>query len=229
LSNKLTIIRYSINDQNFEIFVNPDRALEYKLKKTGEISKIIAMDEVFTDSAKGLRASDEKMKKHLGTSDSTEGTKIILEKGTLQLTTEQRKKMILEKKRRVVQIISNSFVDPKTHIPHPPIRIEQAMQQSRVSVDPYKDEEEQITKIVEELRKILPMSSETTTLDIKIPAQFAPQCIGVLKNSCDRKGEKWEGDGTYTAQIEISAATKTNLLEKLNSITKGSIEASEVK
>ena len=137
--------------------------------------------------------------------------------------------MISEKKRRVVQIISNSFVDPKTHIPHPPIRIEQAMQQSRVSVDPYKDEEEQITKIVEELRKILPMSSETTTLDIKIPAQFAPQCIGVLKNSCDRKGEKWEGDGTYTAQIEISAATKTNLLEKLNSITKGSIEASEVK
>jgi len=221
LPDKLTVIRYSINDQNFEILVNPDKALEYKLSKKGEMNKIIAIEEIFVDSTKGLRASNEKMKKHLGTSDTIEGTKIILEKGTLQLTTEQRKKMISEKKRRVVQIISNSFVDPKTHIPHPPIRIEQAMQQARINVDPYKDEEEQITKIVDELRKIIPMSSETTTLDIKVPAQFASQCISLLKNSCDIKNERWSEDGKYTSQIEISAATKTNLLEKLNSITKG--------
>ena len=52
---------------------------------------------------------------------------IILQKGDLNLTTDQRRKMIEEKKKQIVEYIAKTYVDPKTHLPHPPLRIEQAM------------------------------------------------------------------------------------------------------
>ena len=38
--------------------------------------------------------------------------------------------------------------------PHPPLRIEQAMTDARVSVDPFKNPDEQIKDIVEKLRPV---------------------------------------------------------------------------
>ena len=75
--------------------------------------------------------------------------KIIMKKGELNLTTEQRKKMTTEKKKQIVTYVSKTYVDPKTHLPHPPLRIEQAMIDARVSIDPFKNAEDQINDIIE--------------------------------------------------------------------------------
>ena len=111
-----------------------------------------------------------------------EALKIILERGELLLNTQQRKQKIEEKRNKIIGIITRNYVDPKTKIPHPPQRIEQALQEARVSIDPIKDADEQINIIIDELRKIIPMKSENHKLKINIPAQFAPQSIGLLKN-----------------------------------------------
>ena len=85
-----------------------------------------------------VQGPNEKLIKYFKTTDPTEVAKQILSRGELSLTTDQRRKMVEEKKKQIIQYINKSFVDPKTHVPHPPLRIESAMDEPRVIIDPSK-------------------------------------------------------------------------------------------
>ncbi len=168
--DKVTVVRYSYEGEKFEILVKPDPALEYKLGKRKDISPILVSDEIYTDSSKGTRASTEKLLKAFKTEDATLIAERILQKGDLNLTTDQRRKMTQEKRKQLVDYIAKTYVDPKSHLPHPPLRIEQAMEDGKVSIDPYKNIDEQVKDIVEKLRSIIPLKSENLVLEIIVPA-----------------------------------------------------------
>src|SRR2546427_4265559 len=147
--DKVTVVRLAVEGEKFKILVKPDPALEYKLGKRKEISGVLVSDEVYSDSGKGTRASTEKLMKAFKTTDPTIAA-LILQKGDLNLTTDQRRKMVTEKRKQIIDFIAKSFVDPRSHLPHPPLRIEQAMDDARVSVDPFRGTDEQIKDITEQ-------------------------------------------------------------------------------
>ncbi|MDX1370954.1 MAG: ribosome assembly factor SBDS [Nitrososphaeraceae archaeon] len=225
--NKLTIVRLVADNDKFEILVKPDPALDYKLGKKIDISNILVSDEIYADANKGTRIAEEKLIRKFKTIDSTEIAKQILEQGEINLTTEQRRRMVGEKKKQIIQYITKNFIDPKTHIPHPPLRIENAMDQVRLIIDPFKKPEEQAKKVIDSIRKILPLKSETLQLVVTIPPQFSAQSYSVLKNIGDLKDEKWLQDGSLRAIIEINAGIKGTFIERINSATKGSAQVQE--
>ena len=218
----VTLARFSFEGEKFEIMVKPDPALDYKLGKKKDISAILVSEEIYTDSGKGTKPSAEKLLKAFKTEDLTEIAKIIMEKGDLNLTTDQRRKMIEDKKKQIVEFIVKTYVDPRTHLPHPPIRVEQAMKDGRVSVDPQKTVEDQVKDIVEKLRSIIALKSENMNLEITIPAQYASQSYAVLKSVGSLKKEEWQNNGSLKAILEIPAAARPNVIDRLGSITKGS-------
>ena len=218
----VTVVRFSFEGEKFEILVKPDPALDYKLGKKKDISSVLVSDEIYTDSNKGTKPSTEKLLKAFKTENATEIAQKILEKGDLNLTTDQRRKMIEEKKKQIVEFIAKTFVDPRTHLPHPPLRIEQAIKDGRVSVDPQKTVDEQIKDIVEKLRSIIPLKSESLSLEIIVPAQYASQSYAVLKSVGSLKKEEWQNNGSLKAILEIPAAARPNVIDRLGSITKGS-------
>ncbi len=218
----VTVARYSYEGEKFEILVKPDPALDYKLGKKKDISAVLVSEDIYTDSGKGTKPTNEKLLKAFKTEDLTEIAQIILEKGDLNLTTDQRRKMIDEKKKRIVEYIAKTYVDPKTHLPHPPLRIEQAMKDGRVSVDPQKSVDEQVKDIVENLRSIIALKSENLQLEIIVPAQYASQSYSVLKSVGTLKNEEWQNNGSLKAILEIPAAARPNVIDRLGSITKGS-------
>ena len=227
--DKASVVRYSFEGEKFEILVKPDPALEYKLGKRKDISPILVSDEIYSDSSKGTRASTEKLLKAFKTEDTTAIAEKILQKGDLNLTTDQRRKMIAEKRKQIVNYISKTFVDPKSHLPHPPLRIEQAMEDGRVSIDPHKNAEEQVKDIVDQLRSIIPLKSENLVLEIIVPAQFASQSYSVLKSTGTLQKEEWQSNGSLKAILEIPAAARPNVIDRLGSITKGTASVEVVK
>lgn len=227
--DKVTVVRYSFEGEKFEILVKPDPALEYKLGKRKDISSILVSDEIYTDSSKGTRASSEKLLKAFKTEDATAIAERIIQKGELNLTTDQRRKMTLEKRKQIVNYVAKTFVDPKSHLPHPPLRIEQAMEDGRVSIDPHKSVEDQINDVVEKLRSIIPLKSENLILEIIVPAQFAAQSYSVLKSTGTLKKEEWQSNGSLKAILEIPAAARPNVIDRLGSITKGTASIEVVK
>jgi len=225
----VTVVRFSYEGEKFEIMVKPDPALEYKMGKKNDLSAVLVSDEIYTDSGKGTKPSSEKLLKAFKTEDLAEIAEIIMQKGNLNLTTDQRRKMIENKRKQIVEFIAKTYVDPKTHLPHPPLRVEQAMKDARVSIDPQKNVDEQVKDIVEKLRSIIALKSESLQLEILIPAQYASQSYAVLKSVGSLKTEEWQNNGSLKAILEIPAAARPNVIDRLGSITKGSASVEVVK
>ncbi|MDQ4016936.1 MAG: ribosome assembly factor SBDS [Nitrososphaera sp.] len=227
MTDKFTVARLVLDGDKFELLVKPDPALEYKMGKRSDISGALVSDEIYSDANKGSRASSEKMMKHFKTTDSADVAKQILARGELNLTTDQRRKMVEEKKRQIVQFINRSFVDPKTHLPHPVVRIEAAMEEVRVPIDPFKKGEDQAKTLVDALRKILPLRSETAKLTVTVPPQFAAQSYSVLKSIGDLRSEEWLADGSLKAVLDMNASIRGQFLDRLGAVTKGSAQVRE--
>ncbi len=227
MTDKFTVVRLTVEGDKFELLVKPDPALDYKLGKRTDISNILVAEEIFSDANKGSRASSEKLMKHFKTADAIEVAKQIMSRGELNLNTEQRRRMVEEKRKQIVQYISKSFVDPKSHLPHPIIRIEAAMDEARVTIDPFKRAEDQAKGVIDSLRTILPLKSETLKLIVRIPPQFASQSYSVIKTSGDLKSEEWLSDGSLRVLLEMNAGMRANFIDRLGSVTKGSAEVKE--
>jgi len=228
MTDKFMVARLILDGDKFELLVKPDPALEYKMGKRFDISSVLVSDEIYSDANKGSRASSEKMMKHFKTTDSTDVAKQIIARGELNLTTDQRRKMVEEKKKQIVQFINRSFVDPKTHLPHPVVRIEAAMEEVRMQIDPFKKVEDQAKSVVDALRRILPLKSETVKLTITVPPQFAAQSYSVLKSTSELKSEEWLADGSLRAVLEMNASIRGQFLDKLGAATKGSAQVKEI-
>jgi len=218
---KYTVVKYTFEGNKFEILVKPDPALDYKLGKIKEIAPVLVSDEIYSDSSQGTRASSEKLQKVFKTEDALAIAEKILQKGDLNLTTDQRRKMTTEKRKQIVTFIAKTFVDPRSHLPHPPVRIEQALTDARISIEPFKSVEEQIKDIVEKLRSIIPLKSENLLLEISVPAQYVAQSYSVLKSTGNLKKEDWQTNGSLKAILEIPAAARPNVIDRLGAITKG--------
>ena len=229
MSERFTVARLTHEGEHFEILVKPQPALSYRLGKITSISEVLVTDTVFTDSNKGLKPSEDNLSKVFGTTDPLKIASIILKKGTLQLTTEQRKQLIEEKRKRIISFISRQCVDPKTNLPHPPIRIEQAMGQMHYSIDPHKEVEEQAKEIVKLLRPILPLKMEKVSVAIRIPPEHAGKVYGTVKGFGAIKREEWRADGSWSAVVELPAGLYGPFLEKLGDMTRGKLEAKMVR
>lgn len=228
MSERYTVARMTHDGEHFEILVKPQLAFSYRLGKTTSISQLLITDTIFTDAGKGLRPSEEKLQEVFGTTNPIKIASIILKKGTLQLTTEQRKQLVEDKRRQITSFISRQCVDPKTNLPHPPMRIEHAMKQIHFSIDPFRDVEEQAKEIIKLLRPILPLKMEQVSVAVRIPPEHASKAYGTVKGFGVIKREQWQADGSWSATVEMPAGLYGPFLEKLGKITRGNLEAKRV-
>ncbi|MBS7620577.1 ribosome assembly factor SBDS [Candidatus Bathyarchaeota archaeon] len=225
MSEKYTVARITKENEHFEVLVKPDKALDYRLGKISSITEVLVAETIFSDANKGTKVSEEAIRKAFGTTDPLKVADIIIKKGTLQLTTEQRRKMMEEKRRQIIAFISKQCVDPRTNLPHPPMRIEQAMEQIHYSIDPFKPTEEQAREVIKLLRQVLPLKMEQVSVSVHIPAEYAARAYGTLKAFGTIKREEWRADGSWNGVLEMPAGLYGPFLEKIGEVTKGNAEA----
>jgi ribosome maturation protein SDO1 len=148
MSSKTVIAKWHKDGNVFEILVNADLAYEYITGKRSDPLVVLEAEDIFKDSRKGERQSEDKIKKAFGTTDLAKVADMILKHGEVPITTEQRNRLIEEKRKQIIDIIARNSIDPRTNAPNPPLRIENAMREGKVSIDPFKGATEQIDDIV---------------------------------------------------------------------------------
>ena len=225
MSDKFTVARITKDNEHFEVLVKPQKAMEYRAGKVAGITEVLVAETIYSDANKGTRVSEESLRKAFGTTDPLKVAETILKIGTLQLTTEQRRKMVEEKRKQVIDFISRECIDPRTNLPHPPMRIENAMEQIHYPIDPFKPVEEQARDIVKLLRPILPLKMEQVSVGVTIPPQYSARAYGTIKGYGTIKREEWRADGSWHGVLEMPAGLYAPLVEKLGEVTKGNGEA----
>ncbi len=228
MSERYTVARITRDGEHFEILVKPQPALSYTIGKTKSLSEVLVTDTIFTDANKGTKAGEDKLKAAFQTTDTRKVAEIIIRWGTLQLTTDQRRKLTAEKRKQIIAFIARQAVNPKTNLPHPPIRIEQAMEQIHYSIDPFKETEEQAKDIIKLLRPIIPLKIEQIQVKVRIPPEYAAKAYGTVKGYGTIKREEWRADGSWFSIIEMPAGLYGPFLDKLGELTKGNAEAKKM-
>jgi ribosome maturation protein SDO1 len=218
------IARYERGGHRFEIIIEPGAIDDLKTGKPVTISEKMPSEEVFKDAHKGDRASADVMKEVFGTENViTVATKIAID-GDVQLTTEQRRQMSESKRKQIIAIIARNAMNPQTGAPHPPARIEAAMEEARVKVDPFKPAEMQVNDVLAALRPLIPISFDKVRFAIKLSGEDYGKSYGDLKGLGKVMQEEWQPNGTWIGVIEIPAGMQNDLISKLNEKTKGNAE-----
>lgn len=219
-----TIARLTRGGESYEVLVDPDSALKLRLGENVSVRKALLYDTIYRDSKKGTRASEEQLRKDFKTSDPLEIASIILKEGEIQVTSEQRRGLIQDKRRQIIDFISKNSIDPRTKAPHPPKRIENALEEIDVSIDPFIDAKEQAKTIIERLRSVLPLKIGLTSMAIRMPAQYVGKAYGLIKSYGNLTREEWQKDGSWICVAEASTGAHLELMDKLNKLCAGRVE-----
>lgn len=213
----------------FEILVDPDGAekVHEKLAEKSQadgILEVMAVEDVFVDWSEGDRASDEQLQKAFETTDVETIARRILTEGEIQLTQEQRKRMLEQKHRRIVAHIARHAWNPQTKNPHPRDRIERALEEAGFRTDPLRPVQEQVQEAFKRLRPLMPIAFERVDVAIKIPSEHAGAAYGKARQLGDVKKEEWQSDGSLIMVLQIPAGAQTEVYDALNSMTQGAVE-----
>ena len=212
------LARMEKGGKRYELLVDPEMVDDFKNNPDSiNIDDFLAMDEVFHDARGGERPTEDAIENTFGTQDILEITKIILDKGSIQLTTNQRKAIVEKMRQKIIHHIHSQAVDPKTKSPHPVTRIELALEESRYSVDPFKKLELQIKDAVDKLKVLIPLSFETMRLAFKVPGSAYGGAMRVLRSYHVKDG--WLEDGTWACVIEIPAGMKGEIIGQIMKVS----------
>ncbi|MBN2251916.1 MAG: ribosome assembly factor SBDS, partial [Candidatus Altiarchaeota archaeon] len=183
----------------------------------------LAVQEVFKDAGAGKKASEEVMEKVFETTEIGGIADRIITRGEIHLTAEQRKSMTEEKRKQIISLISRNSINPQTKAPNPPARIEAALTEARVTVDPFKSAKEQVDSAVKAIRPILPIKFETLQMVVKIPATYTGNSYKTLREYGEVKKEEWD-KGDLISLMEIPAGLQDEFYSRLNSLTHGEVK-----
>ena len=216
--------RFETGGNRFEILIDPEAAQQYKEGEEIDWEEAIAADGIWNDSSKGYRAPEKLVNDTFGSLDLIDIYKKILAEGSIQLTSQQKKEMVEQKRKRIISHIAANAMNPQTGGPHPPQRIENAIEEIRYSVDPIESDEKQIEKIVSKIKLLIPISFDKIRVAVKIPAIHVGKCYGQLSGLGNIESEEYQKDGSWIGIIEMAAAAQTKLEDLLGSVTKGTAE-----
>lgn len=216
------VARLETYGETFEILLDPAAMNLIKAGKEIDLMEYLAVEDVFNNASKGTRPSEEMIQKAFGTSDIKEIAQKIIAKGEVQITAEQRKEMLQAKKKQIVAYIAANAINPQTKLPHPPLRIELALDEAKFHTDPFKPVEKQVEEAMHLLRPIIPIRFEKTKVAIRLKGEDYGKCYDDLIHFGMVEKEEWQADGSWIGVMEIPAGLITELTNKLNSKTKGS-------
>jgi ribosome maturation protein SDO1 len=209
------------------LYVDPDKAYLYLDGAKKDLRNLLVSEEVYEDAKKGDRAKSSDLQKVFGTTDIMKILEIVLTKGEVQLTTEQKKRKAGDKRKQIIDMICREAIDVRTGAPIPPLRIENAIEEVRFHVDPFVDAKTQMDELLKKLRPIIPLKFEKVKIAVKVPPQYAHRSYGVIKTYGIQK-EQWLKDGYLIVVVEMPAGMQGEFLDRVNKLTSGEAETRKV-
>jgi len=223
------IARWETQGSRFEVLVDPAAVQDLKDGKDVDLADKLALEHVFKDAKKGDKISEEHLERTFHTRDIGAIAKQIVLKGEVQVTTDQRRQLQETKRRQVVATIARNAMNPQTGAPHPPARIEAAMAEAKVHIDPFRPVDAQVQEVLDKLRPLIPIRLDVVKVRIRLPAQHYPRVSGDIKSLGRLLQEEWQSNGGWVGVVEIPAGVQTELYERLSARTKGAVETGLVK
>ncbi|MXR21783.1 ribosome assembly factor SBDS [Halobacterium bonnevillei] len=223
--------RLETHGERFEVLVDPDAALEMKRGEfEGDLEDVIAARDVFENASRGDRPAEEALEEVFGTTDPLEIIPEVIDRGEIQITAEQRAEMQERKERKLINIISRNAINPQMDdAPHPPERIENALEEAGFTVDPMETAESQVDEALEALRPVIPIRFEEVTVAVQLPPDYAGSGQAKIREFGELDSEEWQADGSWVGVLTFPAGMQNDFYDLVNEVSEGEGETQIIK
>jgi ribosome maturation protein SDO1 len=219
--DKAVVARLESHGERFEVLVDPEMAALVRHGEDVDLEDVVAAEYVFSNAAHAEKASEESLKKVFGTTQFDPVARRVIQKGEIHLTADQRRQMIADKRRQVITFISRNAINPQNNLPHPPQRVELALDQAKFNIDPFKHLDELVKEAVKALRPILPIRFEEIHIAVKFPADYAARAFGEIQSAATIEQNEWQKDGSWICVVRIPAGIQEEFFDLVNRLSKG--------
>ncbi len=224
----MNLARLKKHGETFEVVLKDvEKAFNLRQGKEEKIDEIIRSEHIFFDAKKGNLASEDDLEKVFETSNPLKVAETIIKEGEINLTSEQRDKINEAKKRKIIAYIHRNGFDPKTKLPHPVQRIENALEEAKISINPEENFDYILKRVIEKIKTVLPISFEKLHLKITIPQEHAAKTYSAVKRKYSLSSESWKNDGSVYFELDIVSGEKQDLFSLVNKLTNGTAQIEE--
>jgi len=222
--------RLESHGERFEVLVDPDAALAIKRGEfDGELEDVIAAEDVFENASRGDRPPENALEEVFGTTDPMEIIPEVIKRGEIQITAEQRREMQEQKRKQLIQRITRNAVNPQMDdAPHPPDRIESALEETDFRVDPMEPVENQVDEALEALRPVIPIRFDEVTIAVQLPPDYAGSGQAKIREFGDLKREEWQNDGSWVGVVQFPAGLQNDFYDLANEVSSGNAETTVI-
>ena len=218
--------RLESHGERFEVLVDPDAALAISRGEfEGDLEDVIAAEDVFEDASRGDRPPENALEEVFGTTEPLDVIPEVIRRGEIQITAEQRREMQEQKRKQLITHIARNAVNPQMDdAPHPPDRIESALEETGFRVDPMEPVESQVEDALDDLRPVIPIRFDTVTVAVQLPADYAGSGQARVREFGDLEREEWQPDGSWIGVIEFPAGLQNDFYDLVNEASSGEAE-----
>jgi len=223
--------RLESHGARFEVLIDPDAALAMKRGEfEGNLEEVIAAEDVFEDASRGDRPAESDLETVFDTTDPMKIIPEVVRRGEIQITAEQRREMQEQKRRQLIDTIVRNAVNPQMDdAPHPPERVERALEEARFQVDPMEPVESQVDDALDVLRPVIPIRFDEMTIAVRLPADYAGSGQARVRQFGDLEREEWQNDGGWVGVVTFPAGLQNEFYDLVNEVSSGEAETRVVK
>ncbi len=142
----------------------------------------------------------------------------------------ERREMQEQKRKQLINTIARNAVNPQMDdAPHPPERIERALEEAGFRIDPMEPVSEQVDEALEDLRPVIPIRFDEVTMAVQLPADYAGSGQAEVRQYGELEREEWQSDGSWVGVVTFPAGLQNDFYDMVNELTSGTAETQVIK
>lgn len=152
----VAVVRYKTKNKKFEIAWYKNKVQNYRDNVETDLNEVLQIYEIFANVSKGEAAKKADIQKYLH-KDKDEAIKIILDKGSVQVSELERESEFESLKLKIANIVSTMCVNKENNVPFPVPIILKAMDDVKFHVKENQDAKKQALQLIKVLPEVIPL------------------------------------------------------------------------
>ncbi|CCF73374.1 SDO1, SBDS, ribosome maturation protein SDO1 [Babesia microti strain RI] len=198
-------VRLKLHGQRFEIACYKNKVLDWRSGVKCDIKDVVQSDLIFTNVSKGQVANKKQIEKCFKSLNNDEIVRVILQKGDLQISHEERLQSLQKKFKDVVSILHEMCINPQTGYPLTRTMIEESLKSCGFSCTIDESTKKQALKGFSLLKKEMP--EHISRAQIRLRILFSHELTEQVRSFIDK------------CDVSIENETKNDTCVNSNSFT----------
>ena len=212
--NEAFEVRYKFAGENFEVLVDFNKLKEFR-RKPKEVSPydVLADVKIFKDQKKGAVASDILLKEKFQNKSKEEIITQILLKGECQIPTAYLNELREQKKKQVINHISENAINPQTKSKYTQSMVESQIDKLSFNFHPEHDYMSQANDVLVLLKKVMPIAIVKSILIVKVPGMYCAKFYGPFRKYGQVSKEFYDEEGNLHLHMEVNESIVDQVID----------------